>query len=179
MDVSTIVNIILCVLSFVLAAISVVVVVITLKQNSIMLENSSRAYISIHGDVINCGNLYFYIIIKNFGQSSALITSLKCDVDLNKFSYTKNLRPFSHIKNSTLVPNQSLKCAFDHIKLFNSGISSINFEVSYKSNNKEYQECFCINLDAFSDFSYTRFSTKGKELKAISDALHELNERLL
>ena len=179
MDVSTIVNIILCVLSFVLAAASVVTVVITLKQNSIMLENSSRAYVSVYGDVINCGSLYFYIIIKNFGHSSALITSLKCDVDLNKFSYAKNLHPFSRIENATLVPNQSLKCVLDHTVLFNAGISSINFEVSYKSNNKEYQESYCINLDTFADLSYTRYSTKGKELKAISDALHELNERLL
>ena len=38
MDTSTIVNIILCVLSFILAAISVVTVVITLRQNNKMIE---------------------------------------------------------------------------------------------------------------------------------------------
>ena len=42
MDVSTIVNIILCVLSFILAAISVVTVVITLRQNNKMIEESTR-----------------------------------------------------------------------------------------------------------------------------------------
>lgn len=38
MDVSTIVNIILCVLSFILAVVSVVTVVITLRQNNRMIE---------------------------------------------------------------------------------------------------------------------------------------------
>ena len=45
MDVSTIVNIILCVLSFILAAISVVTVVITLRQNNKMIEESTRPFI--------------------------------------------------------------------------------------------------------------------------------------
>ena len=52
MDISTIVNIILCVLSFLLAVISVVTVIITLKQNSKMIEESSRAVISIYGESI-------------------------------------------------------------------------------------------------------------------------------
>ena len=45
MDTSTIVNIILCVLSFILAAISVVTVVITLRQNNKMIEESTRPVI--------------------------------------------------------------------------------------------------------------------------------------
>ena len=46
MDVSTIVNIVLCVLSFILAVISVVTVVITLRQNNRMIEESTRPFIS-------------------------------------------------------------------------------------------------------------------------------------
>lgn len=54
MDVATIVNIILCVLSFILAVISVVTVVITLRQNNKMIEESTRPVISIYTDEI-CG----------------------------------------------------------------------------------------------------------------------------
>ena len=179
MDFSTIINIILCVLSFILAAVSVVTVVITLRQNSVMLENSSRPYVSVYGDTITCGSLCFYIIIKNFGQSSALITSLNCDVDLSRFSFVETRNPFSHMENTVLAPNQSLKCALNHTVLFNAGISSINFEVSYKNNSKEYHESYSINLDAFSNLCCVRSSNEGRELKTISDALHELNERLL
>ena len=52
MDISTIVNIILCVLSFILAAISVVTVVITLRQNNKMIEESTRPVISVYTDEI-------------------------------------------------------------------------------------------------------------------------------
>ena len=47
MDLSTKVNIVLSVLSFILAAISIVTVVITLRQNNKMIENSTRPYVSI------------------------------------------------------------------------------------------------------------------------------------
>lgn len=179
MDIATIINIILCILSFMLAAISVVTIVITIRQNSTMIENSSRAYVSIYGDVINCQNLSFYIIIKNFGQSSALVTSLKCNTDLSKFSFNKNLHPFSHIEGTSIAPNQTLKCTLDHLELFNAGISSLNFEISYESNNKKYFETYCINLNIFSELICTRPSANGKELHTLSCALQELNERLL
>ena len=42
MEISDWINVILCILSFILAAISVITVVITLKQNSKMIENSTR-----------------------------------------------------------------------------------------------------------------------------------------
>lgn len=47
MDLSTKVNIVLSVLSFILAVISIVTVVITLRQNNKMIENSSRPYVFI------------------------------------------------------------------------------------------------------------------------------------
>lgn len=47
MDLSTKVNIVLSVLSFILAVISIVTVVITLRQNNKMIENSSRPYVCI------------------------------------------------------------------------------------------------------------------------------------
>ena len=81
MDISTIVNIILCVLSFILAAISVVTVVITLRQNNKMIEESTRPVISVYTDEINAGNPFFYLIVKNFGKSPAYITKFEYDFD--------------------------------------------------------------------------------------------------
>ena len=86
MDTSTIVNIILCVLSFILAAISVVTVVITLRQNNKMIEESTRPVISVYTDEINAGNPFFYLIVKNFGKSPAYITKFEYDFDF-KGSY--------------------------------------------------------------------------------------------
>ena len=56
LDTPTIVNIILCVLSFILAAISVVTVIISLRQTSKMIEESTRPYISIyHSGLLDIG----------------------------------------------------------------------------------------------------------------------------
>lgn len=179
MDISTIINIVLCILSFLLAVVSVVTVVITLRQNSVMLENSSRAYLAVYGDIICCQNLRFYIVLKNFGCSSAFITSMQCDVDLHDFSYGLSTYPFSHIENSSLAPNQKLFCGFNHLKLFNNGISEINFTICYTSNNKCYTEKYCINLDTYTQLIRARSGVKDRELEAIAHGLEELSERLL
>lgn len=180
MDTATKINIVLCVLSFLLAVVSVITVVVTLRQNSVMLENESRAYVSIYGDIINCSGIIFYLIIKNFGKSTAIITSLKCDTDLSKFSYAKGVKPFSHIENTPIAPNQSYKCALQQVPLFTSGKSSLNFKITYECNNKKYSDTFCINLKAFSDLIQSQTSVKsGDELKIMAYALQELLEKLL
>lgn len=53
MDFSTKVNIILAVLSFLLAVISIVTVVITLRQNHTMIENATRPYLCIYAFMVN------------------------------------------------------------------------------------------------------------------------------
>ena len=76
MDLSTTVNITLAVLSFLLAAISIVTVVITLRQNNKMIENSTRPYICIYFDYTQFGEPTGYFVVKNFGASAAYIDSL-------------------------------------------------------------------------------------------------------
>lgn len=178
-DISLLVNICLCILSFLLALISVITVVVTLRQNHTMIENESRAYISIYGDVTNCQGAAFYLIIKNFGKSNAIILSLECDTDLSRFSYFKERIPFLHMKDALIAPGQSFKCTLQHVLLFNSEIQFINFKVSYKSNNKKYSETFCINLQSFSDLIQTNATSKGNELYILSNTLQDINRRLL
>ena len=91
MDVATIVNIILCILSFILAVISVVTVVITLRQNNKMIEESTRPVISIYTDEINAGNPFFYLIVKNFGKSPAYIRFLYKGIIINHNKNRANL----------------------------------------------------------------------------------------
>ena len=45
MSISDWINVVLCILSFVLAAVSVVTVIITIRQNNRMIQNSTRPYI--------------------------------------------------------------------------------------------------------------------------------------
>lgn len=179
MSLSDYINLSLSVLSLLLAIISVITVILTLKQNSKMIESATRAYISVYGDSINNNSIKFYIVIKNFGQSSAKITSFECDTDLVLFSFKNDRIPFLHMQGTSMAPNQAYKCNLQHTLLFNSGIEQINFKISYECNNKIYNDTFCIILKSFSDLIRTRDNVKNKELQAIYNALEELDERLL
>ena len=137
MEISVITNICLCILSFLLAVVSVVTVIVGLKQNSRMLENESRAYVAIYGEITYTPHLVFYLIVKNFGKSSASIISFECDRDLSIFAYIEKFTPFSHMENISIAPGQSFRCALQHFPLFGSGIPSINFKITYKSNRSE------------------------------------------
>ena len=56
-------------LSIVAIIISVVAVVKTSKDNNRILEENSRAYISIYTEALIANRNHFYIIIKNFGNT--------------------------------------------------------------------------------------------------------------
>ena len=85
LDIATIVNIILCILSFILALISVITVVITLKQNNKMLESSTRPVLSLYTTQINTGSPVLYFVVKNFGGSTAVIKSIESNHDFTDF----------------------------------------------------------------------------------------------
>ena len=106
MDISTVVNIVLCILSFILALISIVTVVITLRQNHTMIENATRPYICVYGESINTGTSTFYLVIKNFGCSPATITKFSYEPDLSKCYGIPNVsRNFlADISKCTLAP---------------------------------------------------------------------------
>lgn len=107
MDIATKVNIGLCILSFILAVISVVTVVITLRQNSRMLESSARPYVSIYFQPLFDTN---YLVLKNFGNSTAKITSFCTNVDFRICIEGDGHLPFSHICDTYLHPGERILC---------------------------------------------------------------------
>lgn len=179
MDISIIVNIILCVLSFILAVISVVTVVITLRQNSKMIENSTRPYVVIYPATTNFQSPNYYLCVKNFGQSGATVTSFSCDYDLKNCSYDENHVPFSHLEGTFLAPGQSYVASVDPKKIFHDVPHCLNFSISYIANRKKYSDSFSVNIEADSDLVHIRANTDGKELRTISYALQDITEKLL
>ena len=174
-DLSTIINMILCILSFILAVISIITVLITLKQNNAMIEESTRPYVVIYGIVTNFGFPEYTIVIKNCGNSIALITDLKCDFDLSNANLDKNKTcvPFDNIKNLSLVPNQSIRCNVDYKEL----PDTISFEVSYSSSTKKYRENIILNCEIEKSIVLSKNSTKDSELRTISYAIQEFVKR--
>lgn len=133
MDISTISNIVLAILSFILAFLSIFFVVITLRQNKKILEEASRPYISIFMDSIMIHNRQNYFVIKNFGNSNAIIkkfiypdelkTSTQKNKDLNK--------QFERIENMVIAPGQSVLLPYG-IPDYSSRI--YEFEITYSAN---------------------------------------------
>ncbi len=180
MTLSDWINITLCILSFILALISVITVVITLRQNHKMIENSTRPYIVIYARITNFQTPTYNLIIKNMGQSGAEITKLKCNVDLLEFSYSSKMTPFGHIEGTFLAPGQSIISNIDGIKLSEKNIDKLIFNISYDSELKSYEEQYKVNCVADrEDNILGRACTEDKELKIISYTLQDLVEKLL
>lgn len=177
METATIVNIILCVLSFILAGISVITVVITLRQNNKMIEESTRPVISVYSDEINAGDPSFYLIIKNFGKSTAYITKFEYDFDFKGCFKIHNDKDYlKGLNNSVLAPGQSRICMLDYHKIDRE----VTFTLEYHSDAKKvYTDRFTINLKAGVSMPYGKVATEGKELRTISYALQEMLQKKL
>lgn len=183
-DYPTKVNVILCLLSFLLAVISVVTVIITLRQNHKMISNSTRPYVTASAQITNFQNAKFYVLIKNFGTSRAVIRNIKANIDIKKYLYSETT-PFDFAKDLFLAPGQSICIEVDSIKMHEDGIHLFEFNIDYNDVNHankkriQYSEQFPINYDCYSRIAYSRASTKDKELKIISYALQDLVEKIM
>lgn len=177
MDLATKVNIVLCILSFILAAISVVTVVVTLRQNHKMIENATRPYLCIYGESINPGSPQFYLVVKNFGSSPATITKFEYKPDLSEcYGLNNSHRDFLRdIACSTIAPGQSRICKLDYNKI----TEPIHFSLEYISGKKKYAEQFVTDIKSGSSMLTGKVDTKDKELRTISYTLQEMLQKNL
>lgn len=179
MMISDWINVVLCILSFLLAVISVITVIITLKQNHKMIENSTRPYIVVYSNITYFQDAKFYIILKNYGQSGATIEKFNCNIDLFKYYHSDERKPFEHINGTFIAPQQSFMVCVDPVKIYKDKIEKIVFEINYSNGLKKYEEKYEINFLAYTDTYLSRASTKDKELKIISYTLQDLVEKML
>lgn len=151
----------------------------TLKQNSQMIEDSSRPYLMIYSACTHIVSPSCYLILKNFGQSAAYVDSFTYDFDLGKCTVSGSRgEPFQNIDGTCIAPGQSFRAIIDYNKVI-SQTDKINFHISYSSNCKKYTEDICLNLLANSGNFETHNTTEGKELSNISEAIQQINIRHL
>lgn len=177
MNISDCINVVLCILSFILAVISVITVVVTLRQNHKMIQNSTRPYVVANAQVTNFQNPAFYLVIKNFGNSGAIIKEMVSDIDLRLVSYREEHTPFSNFDGTFIAPGQAVTCCLNPLKFRENGIKGFNIKINYTDGLVNYSEEYYINYKAFTENVNIRASTDGKELKAISYALQDLVEK--
>ena len=175
-DTSTIVNIMLSIFSFVLAAISVITVVITLKQNNKMLEASSKPYVVAYL-VYQESPSHIYLCVKNFGQTSAMVKSLNIEPSFSL--YRKNCN--ETINNTMLAPNQQLHFLVsdkDKSKIINENSFDFSVFVEYQdcSTKKVYNENYKMNMEYV--MTVLSSETTRSNLTPEQNALHNI-ERIL
>ncbi|NJE40590.1 hypothetical protein E0K99_04530 [Faecalicoccus pleomorphus] len=164
--------------SLITSVVAIVISVKTLKQNSHMIEESTRPYITIAGKTTNFQNPNFYLVLKNFGSTGATITNFSCNTNLCEYSFDDHFVPFKNLSGTFIAPAQSIITTLDTRKLYKNKPTFI-FDIEYKSNKKIYSEHIQISIDAYSGLLSTRASTQEKELKIISYTLQDLVEKLL
>lgn len=169
-----------------LGIVSMMISVCTLKQNSKMIENSTRPYITIYGQLVY-ESVKYVLILKNFGASSGIITKFTSDTDLSGTTGLDNIKPFGHIVGTNLVPNQSICCDLDLGRLKKNNISTINFEIEYQG-VKKYSEKIVVNITATTENTRKRYSVPAtdtdikkiaKSTQFIADALNGIEEKML
>lgn len=168
MRISDYINVALCVLSFLLAAISVVTVVITLRQNHKMIENSTRPYIVIkYRSLILQNGVERYIVVKNYGQTGATITEMAYDGAMTETF----LEQFKSIKGAFLAPSQRLIYFFDGPNFDEP--ETITFKYKYTTGTKDYSRSMTLKLINGS------CATRPKTADPTAYALRELVDRFI
>lgn len=182
------INIIISLLSFILAAISVITVIITLRQNNKMLEESSRPYLSFYTDEINTGSPTYFFVVRNFGHSAAIIRSISSDICFSSFlvgaeqlssDFLARINPINQLVDAVIAPGQSRIAAIDYDKV----PDRVTISVMYSSTSgKTYTEKSTIDLKAGVGMVRPKSAVNdekeiGKTLKNISYTLQEILQK--
>ena len=121
--------------SLITGIVAIIISIKTLKQNSKMIEESTRPYITIYFQTTTVRTPRAYFVIKNFGNTGATISSITCDYDLKKCSLDSRATLFTHISNTFLAPQQSIPCRVDIGNIVDENIS-LTFKIKYFTMNK-------------------------------------------
>lgn len=153
---------------------SIVISVFSLMQNSRMIEGQTRAYVCVYGEITCFQDPHYYVIIKNFGNSAALIENMVITPAIKVQSGDRI--PFQNLVDTSIAPGQSFRCIMD-VQELNGG--PLNFRIVYKSNGKTYNEESVLRPNAHFDQYLQRASSKNKELQIISYTLQDFVEKQL
>jgi len=167
------------VLSAVISGASLVIIVLTIRQNSKMIEESTRPNIVMYCTTTNFQDPQQYLVLKNFGKSSASITAFSANIDLSQYNLGSEYRiPFKNIVGATIAPEQLIISAIDAKKISEDS-KYLEIKIDYSGKLKKYSETFSIRLDSHYGLVGCRASTKDKELKIISYTLQDIAEKML
>lgn len=162
--------------SLIASIVAIIISLVTLRQNSKMIEESSRAVIGIYGESINSGSPTFFLVVKNFGNSLATILNFSTDFDFTDcYGFRTNKNWINELNNCSIAPGQSRICKLDYGKI----TQPVTFQIKYRSSGKTYSEKMTIDLKAGAAMVTSKIATKNEDLRTISYTLQEMLQKHL
>lgn len=128
--------------SIILSIVAILIALLTLRQNSKMLEESTRPYICISFDSIRISSYLPRFTIKNYGQTGATIIEFLYpnNIDFGKEIFNEQ---FAHVVGLFLAPQQSV--SIELLKIPDE-ITNVEFSIKYKTVKKKYTEKFDLYI---------------------------------
>lgn len=178
---ATISNTIFCLLSLAIVVISIWVAISTLKQNSKMIEDSTRPYIGLTGEHVNNSATEYKLVLKNYGSTEAFIREIEfVGVNLRGSLPVKTDRePFEHLVGSSVLPSQSFICILNGA-IVDDLPHNIETRIKYDSSaGKTYESTFNVPLGAYCDIPSGRVYDRKEPYKTIAFTLQTIADKML
>lgn len=171
---SDVIEIISIIASLITSIVAIVISMKSLRQNSKMIEETTRPNIQIYPLYINT---IMYLIVKNFGSSEAYIDEIKCS---HKFTSRETMGDnlgediFSRTHGAILSPGYALRCPLIGYEVADE---VFDFYIKYHSSSKSYENTFSFNpvVNApFADLYPSKGKTTDDNLNTIARELHDI-----
>ena len=158
--------------SLFIGVIAIIISILSLCQNSKMIEESTRPNIQIYPVFLDD---FFYIIIRNFGNSEAVIDEIKCSHKFNSDEYFGDPQndDFAKLNGSSFCPGYSVRCPLASYAVENENYV---FKIKYHSTTHKYNATFSFNpcnIAPFAD-SYPPTHTAKADIHDISKSLRNI-----
>ena len=163
-------DIAMSIISLGVSIISIIIAVLTLRQNNRMIEESVRPVVCIYSEYVYVGEGNLYLVVKNFGHTSAIIESFDMDYDFTGCYLIKSDKNFlKELEGSLLAPGQCRTCIINYEKVK----KTISFKVRYSSKTKKYEDVFTFDPTAAANLP-AYVSTGKDNTKQIAQVLQEM-----
>lgn len=168
--------------SFFTSIAAIVISVIAVKQTQQSIENAARPYVTIYYKYISIISLHHYFVIKNLGQSEAIITKFKCSQDLSQLKDKNGNTPFSHIINTSFAPGENMVFYLENLTPMLNKLKDgevFIFDIEYRCGRKKYKNHITVNPLVYDDTPISRQFMEGSAEKVIAYALQDMIEKML
>lgn len=169
---SDIIQIVGIIIAIITGIASIIISVISLRQNTKIVKESNKAQIEIFPYKVY-GDIFPKIRIQNFGTTTGTIIDVKTIPEMPVEQMLLN--PFEFYKDLSLAPNQSFITTFCKKDLNEAEvpIEIFDVEITYKTLNDAVKSTFHINYKFLNAYTETKSSSKTTE-----SALDKINQSI-